>query len=120
MRKNLAPVSMLVFFALLTGLFSFASAAGSAPIAENLEISTYRGVSVGGRLNATDPDGGALRYAKSFAAGEPVAVPMRKSAETETLKAEIDRILQEARDNGKLAELSVKYFGVDLTRKTNE
>ena len=53
-------------------------------------------------------------------AGEPVAVPMRKSAETETLKAEIDRILQEARDNGKLAELSVKYFGVDLTRKTNE
>ena len=49
--------------------------------------------------------------------GDPVAVPMKKGSETETLKAEIDRIFQEARDNGKLAELSVKYFGVDLTTK---
>ncbi len=30
---------------------------GSAPVAENLELETYRGVSVGGRLAATDPDG---------------------------------------------------------------
>ena len=50
-------------------------------------------------------------------AGEPVAVPMQKGEGTETLKAEIDRILQEARDNGKLAELSVKYFGTDLTKE---
>ena len=50
-------------------------------------------------------------------AGEPVAVPMQKGEATASLKAEIDRILQEARDNGKLAELSVKYFGVDLTTK---
>ena len=50
-------------------------------------------------------------------AGEPVAVPMKKGAETETLVAEINRILQEARDNGKLAELSVKYFGQDLTKE---
>ncbi len=48
-------------------------------------------------------------------AGEPVAVPMKKGAETDSLKAEIDRIFAEARKNGKLAELSVKYFGVDLT-----
>ena len=48
-------------------------------------------------------------------AGEPVAVPMQKGAGTESLKAEIDRILEEARQNGKLAELSVKYFGTDLT-----
>ena len=33
------------------------------------------------------------------------------------LKAEIDRILEELRQNGKLAELSVKYFGEDLTKK---
>ena len=33
------------------------TAEGSAPVAENLEIETYRGVSVGGRLSATDPDG---------------------------------------------------------------
>ena len=50
-------------------------------------------------------------------AGEPVAVPMQKGEGTETLMAEIDRILQEARDNGKLAELSEKYFGVDLTKE---
>lgn len=35
---------------------------GTAPVAENREIETYRGVSVGGQLNATDPDGGTLRY----------------------------------------------------------
>ena len=62
MKKYTAPVAALLFFALLAGLVSFASAAGSAPIAENLEISTYRGVSVGGRLSASDPDGGTLNY----------------------------------------------------------
>lgn len=61
MRKYLAPVSLLLLFALLTGMFTAANAAG-APIAENLELSTYRGVSVGGQLSATDPDGGALRF----------------------------------------------------------
>ena len=50
------------------------------------------------------------------AAGEAVAVPMRKSAETDTLKAEIDRILEEARADGRLAELSIKYFGEDKTK----
>ena len=50
-------------------------------------------------------------------AGEPVAVPMQKGEGTETLKAEIDRILEEARQNGKLAELSEKYFGADLTNR---
>ena len=50
-------------------------------------------------------------------AGEPVAIPVKMGAETETLVAEINRILQEARDNGKLAELSVKYFGRDLTKE---
>ncbi len=48
--------------------------------------------------------------------GEAVAVPMRKGAESETLKAEIDRILEEARNDGRLAELSVKYFGQDKTK----
>jgi len=49
--------------------------------------------------------------------GDPVAIPMKKGPETETLKAEIDRILEELRQNGKLAELSIKYFGEDLTKK---
>lgn len=33
-----------------------------APIAENMELNTYRGVSVGGRLKATDPEGDTLTY----------------------------------------------------------
>ena len=43
-----------------------ASAAGakqnSSPVAENLELTTYRGVSVGGRLSAVDPDGDMLHF----------------------------------------------------------
>lgn len=39
-----------------------ASAAGTAPVAENLELTTYRNVSVGGKLSAVDPDGGALTF----------------------------------------------------------
>ena len=50
-------------------------------------------------------------------AGEPVAIPMQKGERTETLVAEINRILEEARQNGKLAELSNKYFGRDLTKE---
>ena len=34
----------------------------TAPVAENLEINTYRGVSVGGRLSAVDPEGDTLRF----------------------------------------------------------
>ena len=50
-------------------------------------------------------------------AGEPVAIPMQKGERTETLMEEINRILEEARQNGKLAELSNKYFGRDLTKE---
>ena len=50
-------------------------------------------------------------------AGEPVAIPMQKGERTETLVEEINRILEEARQNGKLAELSNKYFGRDLTKE---
>lgn len=39
-----------------------ASAANAAPVAENLELTTYRGVSVGGRLSAVDPEGGEVTF----------------------------------------------------------
>ena len=39
-----------------------ATGTGSAPIAENLDISTYRNTSVGGQLKATDPDGEILKF----------------------------------------------------------
>lgn len=48
--------------------------------------------------------------------GEPVAYPIRKGPETETLLAAIDDILEAARQDGTLAALSEKYFGADLTQ----
>lgn len=47
---------------------------GMAPVAENQEITTYRGVSVGGRLKATDPEGGQLYF-------ELTTEPMKGSVE---------------------------------------
>ena len=46
---------------LLSGSLN-AAAADSAPIAENLEITTYRGISVGGRLKAFDPEGEEVHF----------------------------------------------------------
>lgn len=39
-----------------------AHAEGSAPVAQNMELTTYRNVSVGGRLSAVDPDGDTLTF----------------------------------------------------------
>lgn len=50
-------------------------------------------------------------------AGEPVCYPIRKGEDTETLLNAINDVLEELRQSGKLAELSVKYFGEDLTKE---
>ena len=50
-------------------------------------------------------------------AGEPVCYPIKKGEESETLLNAINEILNELRENGTLAELSVKYFGEDLTKE---
>lgn len=47
--------------------------------------------------------------------GDPVAIPMQKNADTETLLQAINEILEEARQDGRLAEISQRYFGMDLT-----
>ncbi len=47
--------------------------------------------------------------------GEPVAIPMKLGTETESLVAAVNAALKQARENGRLAELSIKYFGQDLT-----
>ena len=49
-------------------------------------------------------------------AGDPVAYPVRKSAETESLVAAINQILENARQDGTLAAISLKYFHLDLTK----
>ena len=48
--------------------------------------------------------------------GDPVAYPVRKAAETDTLIAAIDEILENTRRDGTLSEISLKYFGLDLTK----
>ncbi len=54
--------ALLVFSGLLTALAPAAFAEGSAPVAENLEVRTYRNVSVGGRLAAFDPEDDVVSY----------------------------------------------------------
>ena len=59
MKKRVLCLLLLVCLSLPTLALGAAAPAskGSAPVAENLELETYRGVSVGGSLSATDPDG---------------------------------------------------------------
>ena len=60
-KQTLVPIALLLATALTLGCAAFAADA-CAPVAENLEISTYRGVSVGGRLSAADPDGDTVTF----------------------------------------------------------
>ena len=47
----------------------------------------------------------------------PYAIPLVKGSDNDTLRAAINDALKQMRDSGKLAELSVKYFGADLTKE---
>lgn len=60
MKKLLIPGSLLLSFALAMALL--VSAVSGAPVAENLELETYRGVSIGGNLSAKTADGGAVTF----------------------------------------------------------
>jgi len=53
-----------------------------------------------------------------IAAGDPVAYPMPKTEEAESLLKAVNEALEEMRQNGKLAEISIKYFGVDMTKES--
>jgi len=48
--------------------------------------------------------------------GDAVVYPVKKGEQSDTLVAAINEILAKAREDGTLAELSVKYFGKDLTQ----
>ena len=52
--------------------------------------------------------------------GESIAFPVRKDADTASLLAAIDDILDAARQDGTLASISEKFFGADLTRSEDE
>ena len=45
-----------------------------------------------------------------------VAIPMRKGEESAELKAAIDKALNELAEDGTLTELSIKYFGTDISK----
>ena len=63
MKKTLNVITLTLIMVLTLSIINVgAIGAGSAPIAENLEITTFRNVSVGGQLKATDPDGDVLRF----------------------------------------------------------
>lgn len=64
MRKHalFSLTALTLVLAMLAGLMLIGSAEGSAPVAENFEFETYRGVSFGGQLCAIDPEGDTLSY----------------------------------------------------------
>lgn len=62
-RKTISLAALALMLTLFLGFISVsANNEGSTPIAENLEISTYRGVSVEGMLKASHPDGQAVSF----------------------------------------------------------
>lgn len=47
---------------------------------------------------------------------EQVAIPVRKGEDTATLLAAVNQALAELQESGELAELSNKYFGIDISQ----
>jgi len=62
MKKLHASLCLCLAALLLLGSTMTANADNSAPMAENLEICTYRGIAVSGQLAATDPEGEKLTF----------------------------------------------------------
>ena len=61
--KTVRVLALALTLCLALGtLWACAARSGEVPIAENLELKTYRSVSVGGQLKAVDPDGDALKF----------------------------------------------------------
>lgn len=60
--KKIRKILLFPFCVLLLSALVHAAAADGAPIAENLELTTYRGISVGGRLKAFDPEGDEVHF----------------------------------------------------------
>jgi len=62
MKRLMLSLAAAVMLLTNMGFASPAFADGSAPVAENLELRTYRNVSVGGRLSAYDADKDVVDY----------------------------------------------------------
>lgn len=46
-----------------------------------------------------------------------VSIPIRKEEATATFKAAVDQAIKELKESGELAEISIKYFGSDITKE---
>ena len=44
------------------------------------------------------------------------AVPLAKGTDNDTLRAAINKAIAELREEGRLSEISIKYFGADITK----
>lgn len=58
----------------------------------------------------------ALKVAALTEEASLVAIPVRKGDDSETLREAVNDAIKELRGNGKLAEISEKYFGKDITQ----
>ena len=61
-RIAFSAAAFVLMLLLCLGLAAPALAEGTAPIAENLELKTFRHISVGGALSAYDPDGEIVAF----------------------------------------------------------
>jgi hypothetical protein len=59
--------ALMLSLSLAPAYAAVAVKANSAPVAENLELTTYRGISVGGQLSAVDPEGDLVTFSLTTA-----------------------------------------------------
>lgn len=59
----------------------------------------------------------ALKVAALTEEASYVAIPVRKGDDSKTLREAVNEAIEELRGNGKLAEISEKYFGKDITKQ---
>lgn len=83
--------------------------AGRVDATLNAEVSFYDYISV-------HPDAPVKIVALTEDASH-VSIPIRKEESTASLKAAVDQAIRELKESGELAEISVKYFGSDITRE---
>lgn len=82
---------------------------GRADATLNAEVSIYDYLTI-------RPDANIKIVALTDEASE-VAIPMPKGEDSESLRAAIDKAIEELGEDGTLSAISEKYFGSDITRK---
>lgn len=58
-----------------------------------------------------------IKIAAVASEADPIGIPMHKSDDNKSFVAKVNEALADMEKTGKLAEASMKYFGVDITKK---